>query len=153
MSLDGLRAWIAEVERKLHLRTRVFLVLTVIAIGVGAAAVYLAIDARDNSVSKDDVRELQQQLEAQIDKAAASAPAPSLPPTEATEPAEPAPQPEPKSGKGKGNGGGASSGGAGANPDSATGGAAGATELQELVEEAKRREGEAETEAKQNGGE
>jgi len=66
MSLDGLRAWIGEVERKLGMRTRVFLALTVIAIGLGAAGIYLAVDARDNSVSEGDVRALQEQLEAQI---------------------------------------------------------------------------------------
>jgi hypothetical protein len=66
MSLDGLRAWIGEVERKLAKRTRVFLVLTVIAIGIGGAAVYLAIDARESSVSESDVQALQEQLEARI---------------------------------------------------------------------------------------
>ena len=66
MPLDGLRAWIGEVERKLGMRTRVFLVLATIAIGVGGAAIYLAIDTRDNAVSESDVRELQEQLEAQI---------------------------------------------------------------------------------------
>ena len=68
MSLDGLRAWIGEVERKLGMRTRVFLVLAVIAIGIGGAAIYLAIDARDSSVSESDVQALQEQLEAQIDE-------------------------------------------------------------------------------------
>jgi hypothetical protein len=66
MSLDGLRAWIGEVERKLGMRTRVFLALTTIAIGIGGAAIYLAIDARDSSVSEGDVQALQEQLEAQI---------------------------------------------------------------------------------------
>jgi len=143
MSLDGLRAWIAEVERKLGARTRVFLVLTVIAIGIGAAGVYLALDARNNAVSKDDVRELQQQLEARIDETATSA-APSLPPAEEAEPSEPEPaEPEPKSGK-KGGGASDESSGAAGTPNSATGGAASATELQELVEKAKKRQAEAE---------
>ena len=66
MSLDGLRAWIGEVERKLGVRTRVFLVLTAIAIGGAGASVYLAIDTRENAVSESDVQELQQELEAQI---------------------------------------------------------------------------------------
>jgi TolA-binding protein len=59
MPLDGLRAWIAEVERKLGMRTRVFLVLTTIAIGGAGAAIYLAIDTRDNTVSKSDVEALE----------------------------------------------------------------------------------------------
>jgi hypothetical protein len=75
MPLDGLRAWIAEVEHKLGMRTRVFLVLTTIAIGAAGAAIYLAIDTRDNAVSKSDVEALERtgntgsevaRLEAQI---------------------------------------------------------------------------------------
>jgi Tfp pilus assembly protein PilO len=66
VSLDGLRAWIGEVERKLGMRTRVFLVLVAIAVGGAGAAIYLAVDARDSAVSESDVQELQQQLEAQI---------------------------------------------------------------------------------------
>ncbi len=39
MSLDGLRAWIGLVERKLTMRTRVFLVLVAIAIGGAGAGI------------------------------------------------------------------------------------------------------------------
>jgi hypothetical protein len=66
MPLDGLRAWIGEVERKLGMRTRVFLVLATIAIGGAGAAVYLALDTRDDAVSESDVRALQEDLEARI---------------------------------------------------------------------------------------
>ena len=66
MPLDGLRAWIGEVERKLGMRTRVFLVLATIAIGGAGAAIYLALDTRDNAVSESDVQALQEDLEAQI---------------------------------------------------------------------------------------
>jgi hypothetical protein len=66
MSLDGLRAWIGEVERKLGMRTRVFLALAVIAIAGAGAAIYLAIDTRDDAVSEGDVQALQQELETQI---------------------------------------------------------------------------------------
>ncbi|HEX9967639.1 MAG TPA: hypothetical protein VGB06_06810 [Solirubrobacterales bacterium] len=66
MPLDGLRAWIGEVERKLGMRTRVFLVLAAIAIGGAGAAIYLALDTRDAAVSEGDVRALQEDLEAQI---------------------------------------------------------------------------------------
>jgi hypothetical protein len=75
MSLDGLRAWIGEVERKLGMRTRVFLVLAVIAIGGAGAAIYLAIDTRENAVSESDVQALQEKLEARIAAGAAAAPA------------------------------------------------------------------------------
>jgi hypothetical protein len=62
MPLDGLRAWIAEVEHKLTMRTRVFLALAVIAIGGAGAGIYLAIDAREDAVSKSEVQTLQEEL-------------------------------------------------------------------------------------------
>jgi hypothetical protein len=62
MSLDGLRAWIGLVERKLTMRTRVFLVLAAIAIGGAGAAIVLAIDAQDNAVSKSDLQAVRDEL-------------------------------------------------------------------------------------------
>jgi hypothetical protein len=130
MSLDGLRAWIGEVERKLGARTRVFLALTVIAIGIAGAAVYLAIDARESSVSESDVQALQQELEAQIDKGAAATASPPVEAEPETRP-ETAPEQEPESqseaapGTGKNEGGGGS-----------TSGGVGSGKLQELVEKA-----------------
>jgi hypothetical protein len=139
MSLDGLRAWIGEVERKLGMRTRVFLALTVIAIGIGGAAVYLAIDARESSVSQDDVQALQQQLETRIDELAATA---ATPPAE--QEAEPTPKTEAKPEGGKKGGGGTSNGATGSAPSGATGGAASAAKLQELLEHAKEQSGQSE---------
>jgi len=144
MSLEGLRAWIGEVERKLAKRTRVFLVLTVIAIGIAGAAVYLAIDARESSVSESDVQALQQQLETRIDELGAPAStAPAEPESEpskgtkqapAEEPVEP--QPKPKTDKQ----------GASQAPNGATGGTASAAKLQELLEQAKDQNAHAEEE-------
>jgi hypothetical protein len=62
MSLDGLRAWIGLVERKLTMRTRVFLVLVAIAIGGAGAGIVLAIDAQDNAVSQDDLQNVRDEL-------------------------------------------------------------------------------------------
>jgi hypothetical protein len=62
MSLDGLRAWIGVVERKLTMRTRVFLVLVAIAIGGAGAAIVLAIDAQDNAVTKSDLQTVRDEL-------------------------------------------------------------------------------------------
>ncbi len=73
MPLDGLRAWIGEVERKLGMRTRVFLVLATIAVGGAGAGIYLAIEAQDNAVSKSDVQALQEQLEGRIDEVSSEA--------------------------------------------------------------------------------
>jgi len=67
MSLDGLRAWIGIVERKLTMRTRVFLVLVAIAAGGAAAAIYLAVDAQSNQVSEADVHALQSELTTRIE--------------------------------------------------------------------------------------
>ncbi|HMC49482.1 MAG TPA: hypothetical protein VKH20_02470 [Solirubrobacterales bacterium] len=62
MSLDGLRAWIGLVERKLTMRTRVFLVLVAIAIGGAGAGIVLAIDAQDNAVTKSDLQTVRDEL-------------------------------------------------------------------------------------------
>jgi len=62
MSLDGLRAWIGVVERKLTMRTRVFLVLVAIAIGGAGAGIVLAIDAQDNAVTKGDLQTVRDEL-------------------------------------------------------------------------------------------
>jgi hypothetical protein len=66
MSLDGLRAWIGEVERQLGMRTRVFLVLVAIAIGAAGTAIYLAVEAQNDQVSKNDVQALREELEGRI---------------------------------------------------------------------------------------
>jgi hypothetical protein len=62
MSLDGLRAWIGLVERRLMMRTRVFLVLVAIAIGGAVAGIVLAIDAQNDAVSKDEVQSVRDEL-------------------------------------------------------------------------------------------
>ena len=62
MPLDGLRAWIGELERKLGARTRVGLVLIALAVGGAGAGIYLALDAASNSVSKDDLQAVQEQV-------------------------------------------------------------------------------------------
>jgi len=135
MSLEGLRAWIGEVERKLGMRTRVFLVLSVIALGGAGAAIYLAVDAREDSVSESDVQALQERLETQIGEAAAGAA-----PEESAESVEPAPQPEPEpeAGSGAGGSGGAvAPEGAGTNSGGASApGGTSAAKLKELAEQA-----------------
>jgi len=66
MELDGLRAWVGLVERKLTMRTRVFLVLVAIAVGGAGAAIYLAIDANDAAVSESELQTTRDELAAQI---------------------------------------------------------------------------------------
>jgi hypothetical protein len=127
----------------------------VIAIGIAGAAVYLAIDARESSVSESDVQALQQELEGRIDELGASAAAPPAEteaeavPGQEVEPApQAAPQAKPETGK-KGKGaasegstGSTPNGATGSTPNGATGGDASAARLQELVEQAKERDGE-----------
>ena len=78
MSLDGLRAWIREVERKLGVRTRVFLVLLAISIGASGAAIYLALEADDGGngggASTEEVQSLREQVELEGGGAADTAP-------------------------------------------------------------------------------
>jgi hypothetical protein len=66
MPLDGLRAWIGEVERKLGMRTRVFLVLAAIAVGGAGAAIYLAVEAHNDQVSADDLHAVAEKLQTEI---------------------------------------------------------------------------------------
>jgi len=66
MELDGLRAWIGLVERKLTMRTRVFLALVAIAVGGAGAAIYITIDAHDTAVSTSDLQTTRDELAAQI---------------------------------------------------------------------------------------
>jgi hypothetical protein len=161
MSLDGLRAWIGEVERKLGMRTRVFLVLTVIAIGIGGAAIYLAIDARESSVSEGDVQALQEQLEAQIGTGSVGGGGAAGTEVAQLEAELKALQAEvaklrseggkPQKGKGTSSGAGANESGGGTSSGlpngtagGATGGAASAAELEELLPQAKEQTKEAE---------
>jgi hypothetical protein len=73
MSLDGLRAWIGEVERKLGVRTRVFLILVAIAIGGAAAGIYLAVKAEDDNGSGGATADEIQAIEERIDSLGAGA--------------------------------------------------------------------------------
>jgi hypothetical protein len=68
--LDGLRGWLAELDRIVAIRTRVGLVLLAIGIGCATAAMYLAIDTRQDSASEDELRELRSDLEQSTEGAA-----------------------------------------------------------------------------------
>jgi hypothetical protein len=142
MPLDGLRAWVAEVERKLGKRTRVFLALCVISIGIAGAAVYLAIDARESSVSESDVQELQRELEARIDEGAA-VPAPgldTLPESTVPDDGSATPPGTGSSGGGGSESGSGSGGGAGdgaATPGGSAGDAGDSAELKDLLDQAR----------------
>src|SRR5665811_2483444 len=137
MPLDGLRAWVAEVERKLGKRTRVFLALCVISIGIAGAAVYLAIDARNSSVSESDVQELQRELEARIDAGGATTPGLEATP-ESTTPDEGSATPPGTGSSGAGSGSGSGEGG-GSGSTAGSGDGGNTAELKDLLDEAKRK--------------
>ncbi len=63
MSLDGVRAWIGLIERKLTMRTRVFLVLVAIAVGGAATGIVLAIDAQNDAITKSDLESVRDEIE------------------------------------------------------------------------------------------
>jgi len=135
MPLDGLRAWIGEVERKLGMRTRVFLVLAALAIGGAGAAIYLAVDTRENAVRESDVRAAQEQIEARV--GAGGTAAADLAQLEADLKALEA---QVDRLRGQSGGSGEQKGAAaGANglPEGATGGAGSAANLGDLLEQAK----------------
>jgi predicted lipoprotein with Yx(FWY)xxD motif len=59
-----LRVWLGEVDRALRLRSRVGLLLVTIAVGAAGVALYLAIDASQQSARTGDVQRLQGQIDA-----------------------------------------------------------------------------------------
>jgi hypothetical protein len=68
-----MQAWLAELDRLLAVRTRVGLVLLAIAIGLAAAAAWLALDTRDDAASSQDVAELRSRVDA-LEAQSAAAP-------------------------------------------------------------------------------
>ena len=62
--VDGLRGWLAALDRRVSTRTQVGIVLLALAIGFGAAALYVAIDARENGASEARVESLREALQA-----------------------------------------------------------------------------------------
>lgn len=70
--LDGMRAWIAQVDRKLGIRTYAGAAAVVLALAAGIVGVVLAVSAKDDSATKDDVNVLRDQIESVSQEAVAS---------------------------------------------------------------------------------
>lgn len=62
VSPEGQRAWLAQLDRKLGTRTYAGAALAVLAVAAGIVAIVLAIDARDNSATKGQFDQIEQQL-------------------------------------------------------------------------------------------
>lgn len=62
--LDGLRGWLAEIDRSLRRRSVIALVLTALAIGAGAAAIYISLTKNADSDRIDALETRIENLEA-----------------------------------------------------------------------------------------
>jgi uncharacterized protein HemX len=62
--IEDMRAWIAQVDRKLGVRTYALGAALVLALAAGIVGVVLALSAKDESATKDEVRSLRDQVEA-----------------------------------------------------------------------------------------
>lgn len=71
--IDGLRAWIARVERKLGVRSYAGGAGIVLALAAGIVGVVLALSAKDESATKDELRELRDQVAEVSQEASAAA--------------------------------------------------------------------------------
>ncbi len=83
--LDGQRGWLNELDRSLKKRSIIALVLTCLAVGAGAAAIYIAVTKNSDA---DRISALETRIEALEAAGAASGVAPSttLPETGSTDP-------------------------------------------------------------------
>jgi chromosome segregation ATPase len=60
--IDGLRSWIAQLERKLAVRTYIGAALAVLALAAGGAGIFLAIQVERDAASDADVENLREEL-------------------------------------------------------------------------------------------
>ena len=60
--IDGLRAWLGQVERRLGVRTYIGAALAVVALAAGGVAIYLALDTRDDAATEADIQDLREEL-------------------------------------------------------------------------------------------
>jgi uncharacterized protein HemX len=70
---EGLRAWIAQIERKLGVRSFAGGAAIVLALAAGIVGVVLAISAKDESATKAEVRSLRDQVSASTEEVSAAA--------------------------------------------------------------------------------
>jgi septal ring factor EnvC (AmiA/AmiB activator) len=62
--IEDMRAWVAQLDRKLGVRTYALGAVLVLALAAGIVGVVLALSAKDESATKDEVRSLRDQVEA-----------------------------------------------------------------------------------------
>ena len=62
LDAEGQRAWISQIDRKLGTRTWAGAVLLVLALAAAIVALVIALDARDNAATKDELDQVTEQL-------------------------------------------------------------------------------------------
>jgi uncharacterized protein HemX len=67
--IDGLRAWVAQIDRRLGVRSIAGAVAIVLALAAGIVGVVLARDAKDHSATKAEVASLRDQVSASTKEA------------------------------------------------------------------------------------
>ena len=96
--LDGLRGWLAEIDRSLRRRSVIALVLTALAIGAGAAAIYISLTKNADTERIDALETRIENLEAAAAGVADTGEAVTTPDAPTDEPGvEPAEEPGPGS--------------------------------------------------------
>lgn len=60
--IDGLRAWLAQVDRKLGVRTYAFAAASVLALAAAAVAIVFALQLQEDSATNDDLDQLRGEL-------------------------------------------------------------------------------------------
>ncbi|MGH2966551.1 MAG: hypothetical protein ACRDMH_14400 [Solirubrobacterales bacterium] len=71
--IDGLRAWLADLDRKLGVRTYIGAALAVLALAAAGAALFLTLSLKQDAATKDEVNALRDQLSSVEQFAAAAA--------------------------------------------------------------------------------
>ena len=61
--LRGLQAWMADLDRRLSLRTKLLLGLVAVAIGAAGAAIFLSVEANRTTASQSEFAELKRDVE------------------------------------------------------------------------------------------
>ena len=61
--VEGLRSWVATLDRKLGVRSYAGAAAVVLGLAAGIVGVVLALSAKDESATKDEVRALRDQVE------------------------------------------------------------------------------------------
>jgi septal ring factor EnvC (AmiA/AmiB activator) len=71
--IDGLRSWLAQVERRLGVRSYIGAALAVLALAASGAALYVALTTKEDAATDADVQNLREELTGVRESATAAA--------------------------------------------------------------------------------